>query len=134
MINQPGISSITIAGVTQYGGSVEFNVPGASIDPSSGEIVIPTGGSQAIKTFTLDATNIANKYVILDAVPTEPEKTVFECNGLGPQYYGTDFTITADDGGKRLSWATLGLEPLLEVGDYIISRYAWRGKLNGTTY
>jgi hypothetical protein len=120
MINQPGITSVTIGGVTQYGGSIEFSVPGATIDPGTGEITIPTGGTgQALNEFTLDAAQATQKYVILSAAPTEVTKTTLNVSGLGPQFYGLDYVVTADDGGKRLSWSGLGLNDLLEVGDYI---------------
>ena len=59
MINQPGISSVTIGGVTQYGGNIEFNVPGATIDPGTGEITIPTGSAIVPQEFTLTNTNSA---------------------------------------------------------------------------
>jgi len=72
---------------------------------------------------TLDATDITNKYVVLDAAPTDKEKTQAFVVGGNPQEYGADFEITADDGGKRFSWSGLGLESLLTIGDKLVIVY-----------
>lgn len=124
MINRPGISSITIGGVTQYGGSVEFAVPGATIDPETGSITIPTGAGQASETFVLTPTNISNGYILLNVAPVDPAKTRLEAVGYGPMYYGPDFTVTSDDGGKRVSWVGKVLQSLLESGETIIIYYS----------
>ncbi len=122
-INNPGISSVTIGGSTQYGGSIEFKVPGATIDPASGEIIIPTG-SAYVQSFTLDATNISNKYVVVDNVPTTPTSARMEVRGFPPQFYTTDFIFTTDDSGKRVSWGGLSLDGLLQIGDQITIIYS----------
>ena len=115
-VNKRSISSITIGGETIYGGEVELNVPGGSLDPETGQINIPTGSS-TVETFVLDATDISNKYIVLTAAPATASSTRVEVKGLDPKFYGDDFTMTTDDGGKRLSWSGLGLDGVLIVGD-----------------
>lgn len=74
-------------------------------------------------TITLSAGDITNKYVVLTKAPTDKDKTrVFLVEGVA-QDYTTDFIVTVDDGGKRLSWDSLGLETLLITGDKLIVSY-----------
>lgn len=115
-INYKGIRSITIAGSTQYGGDIEFNVPGATIDPSTGEIVIPTGGSGSIENFTLDATDISNKYVLVSTDVTIDRATKMSINGLGNLYFGTEFTVDGVN-KKKIKWDSLSLDGVLVIGD-----------------
>lgn len=72
---------------------------------------------------TLAGGDIINKYIVLEQVPTTSASTrLMPINGI-EQDYGTDFEITADDGGKRLSWSGLGLDGTLQAGDKIIIAY-----------
>ena len=123
MINQPGISSITVGGVTQYGGSIELSVPGATIDPGTGEIIIPVATEIQSQTFILTNTDITNKYILINVAPVNRNTTDIEVMGMGPMYQGPDFENTADDGGKRISWAGKILESLLLSGDTVIVYY-----------
>ena len=124
VVNRPGISSIKIGDNVQYGGNVEFAVPGATLDPDTGQITIPTGGDSNVDNFTLTAQNILDKYILLTLAPTAPTSIILTVKGLPPQYYGDDFEIVALDGGKRLTWDGLGLENLLEELDKITVIYS----------
>lgn len=72
---------------------------------------------------TLDGTDIANKYIILNEAPLSKTKTRLGIIGGVFATYGVDFVVTTDDGGKRLSWSSLALDGLLEVGDILIITY-----------
>ena len=122
-IGKRSIDSITVGGQTIYGGSIELNIPGGSLDPATGEIVIPTGSAGTVETFNLDATDLANKYIVLTTAPTVRTNTRLEIRGFGPQFYNDDFTVTDDDGGKRVSWDSLNLDGLLIVGDLVSLTY-----------
>jgi len=118
-IGKRSIDSITIGGQTINGGAVEINMPGSSVDPVTGEITLPTSAGKNIDEFTLDATDISNEYVLVAVAITSKNQTTLAVDTLAPQYYGTDFIVTDDDGVKRVSWSGLGLASLLEVGDKI---------------
>lgn len=71
----------------------------------------------------LTTINISNKYIVLTEAPTVKSKTRVIVIGGPEQEYGVDFVVTNDDGGKRLSWAGLGLDGVLEVNDSIVVTY-----------
>jgi hypothetical protein len=72
---------------------------------------------------TLDGTDIANGYILLNEAPLSKTKTRVGIIGGIFATYGVDFVVTTDNGGKRLSWSSLGLQSLLEVGDILIITY-----------
>lgn len=80
---------------------------------------VATGQYKPEPLYTITATDITNKYVVLADAPTDKELTTFTIFGGLAQAYGVDFTVTPDDGGKRVSWNGLGLELILEAGDLI---------------
>lgn len=84
----------------------------------------PGSGSFQVDTFTLNGTDITNKYVVLSTVPATAAKTVLLPEGGPNQIYSSDFQVTADDGGKRLSWSGLGLDGILESGEVITVLYS----------
>lgn len=72
---------------------------------------------------TLDATDIANKYIVLTEAPRVKNETqMYIINGSAAGY-GVDFIITDDDGGKRLSWDGLDLDGIFSIGDQILVIY-----------
>lgn len=81
----------------------------------------------ARESFTLTATDITNKYVVLTNAPKVAAATQMSPAGAPLQVYGTDFEVTADDGGKRLSWSVLGLDGILEAGEVIQVWYNYNG-------
>lgn len=77
---------------------------------------IPSVGSSIhIQKFTLSATDITNKYVVLSDNPTNDNLTIVFF--ILEHKYNDDYVITADDGGKRLSWDGKGLETIILAGD-----------------
>ena len=72
---------------------------------------------------TLNSTDISNGYIILNEAPLTKNKTRVGVIGGLFASYGTDFVVTTDDGGKRLSWTGLGLASLLEAGDILVITY-----------
>ena len=68
---------------------------------------------------TLTGTDISNKYVTLTQNPLTPAMArLIVIEGV-EQNYGTDFTIS----GNQLSWSTLGLDGVLEIGDNLVIIY-----------
>lgn len=81
------------------------------------------GSTESTETFTLSSTDIANGYVVLGFVPLVAGNVkLFVKNGLN-QVNGTDFSITADNAGKRLSWVGLGMAPILSAGNVLVVSY-----------
>lgn len=72
---------------------------------------------------TLSAGDIINKFILLDEAPIDKTSTRLTVVGGVPQEYAVDFEVTNDDGGRRLSWSTLGLDGVLESGDILIIEY-----------
>jgi hypothetical protein len=122
-VNKRSISSITIGGQTIYGGDVEMTVPGGSVDPETGEIVIPTGGSGTVESFTLNAGDISNKYILVSSNITTDSSTIFKVSGLPSTLkYGVEFTV--DDTDKtKVKWDGLSLDGVLVVGDEVEITY-----------
>lgn len=83
----------------------------------------PSGGdSTSIDVFVLDSTDISNKYIVLSSAPTTKNKTMCFIPSAPFQNYSVDYVVTSDDSDKRLSWDSLGLDGVLEIGDklYIV--------------
>ena len=76
-----------------------------------------------VERFTLDATDITNKYVTLSSVPEVAADTVLKVKGAPNQQYTDDFQmdITNTD---RLTWNSLGLDGLLRIGDKLTVIYS----------
>jgi hypothetical protein len=118
-IYNPGGPSATAANSNDVAN--ESTVPGSTVTDAldtlnSGVITkyIPTA------PITLTGTDIANKYIVLPAAPTDKDKT--QCTVIGGimAVYGDDFLVTNDNGGQRFSWDGLTLETLLAEGDQLI--------------
>jgi len=79
------------------------------------------------EAFTLTSTDITNKYVVLANAPKVATAVQMSPAGAPLQVNGTDFEVTTDDGGKRLSWNALGLDGVLEAGEVIQVWYNYNG-------
>lgn len=77
------------------------------------------GSSLQTEKFTLDATDITNKYVTLAFAPTVPSLTrLVVITGL-EQDLGTDFDVSGDE----VTWDSLFLDGVLVLGDKLIITY-----------
>jgi hypothetical protein len=76
-------------------------------------------GSYFVDNFTLNGTDISNKFVTLSGTPTTASGTILNIVGGVVQDYSVDFTITGD----QLSWNGLGLDGVLASGDKLIVQY-----------
>lgn len=85
----------------------------------------PTAPANAyrVDSFTLSASDITNKYVVLSDAPSLPVDTRLIVEGGPEQFYGESFIITPDNDGKRLSWATLFLDGVVEQDDKLVVIY-----------
>lgn len=72
--------------------------------------------------YTLTATDITNKYVILPNVPANPAAVVLVVRGAPGLAYGLDYQIDASY-PDHLTWASLGLDGLLVAGDVLTVIY-----------
>ena len=88
--------------------------------------VTGTGASTAgyhVEKFTLDIVAITNKYIILNRAPMTTGLTrLMVIDGI-EQEYNADYQMLSDDGNRRLSWNSLGLDGVLSVGDRLIITY-----------
>lgn len=80
----------------------------------------PAGTTVYIETFTLNGTDITNKYVTLANAPTAPTSTVLLVKDAPGMFYGDDYQITAS---VRLNWSGLGLDGILASGDKLTVLY-----------
>lgn len=100
-------------------------VPGATVTDALNNIQSGLSVAQTVQyipnlPIQLTATDISNKYIVLQIAPTDKDKTQLFLVGGIASLYGTDFIVTNDDGGKRLTWAGLGLDGFLEANDTVI--------------
>ena len=65
--------------------------------------------------YTLTTFDISTRSVTLPDTPNDPELTSLEVEGAGSLSYGDSYTVS----GNTLSWAGLGLDGILEIGDKI---------------
>lgn len=78
------------------------------------------GGSGVnINKFTLDSTDISNKFITLSEAPATPGNTILTIIGGIVQDYGVDYTVS----GTTLSWNGLFLDGILEIGDKLIVQF-----------
>lgn len=85
---------------------------------------VAEGGGELFEAevFTLDATDITNKYVQLTYVPADNSEISLLIGSAPVQEYGTDFKQD-DTFSKRITWELLGLDGILEIGDIITINY-----------
>lgn len=97
-------------------------------DPFTGQI-IDTGSSSGgggggssfiVDLFTLDSTDISNKFIILSSTPQDSSKVLLSVITGIDQDNGTDYSVT----GTTLSWNALGLDSLLEAGMKLVVTYS----------
>lgn len=130
IINSPGIGGIDIGGTVIANGKIEFTSQDTSVqftvDPVTKTIDFAAsggGGGGAFpykpEFFTLDSTDISNKFVTLAAIVGTANKTRLTVIGGTEQAYGDDFTVSGD----VVSWNGTPLESLLASGDKIIIIY-----------
>jgi hypothetical protein len=93
-----------------YGGN------GASV----GGVAIGSGVGNTREIFTLNQTNLDNKYVTLSSSPLFPDTVTLTPSGGIPQINGVDFEVIGD----QLSWDGLGLDNnFLELNDLLIIQH-----------
>ena len=83
-----------------------------------------TGGSAGTwetESFTLDATDISNKYVTLANAPLNNDVAIVFPKGGTIQLLDIDYSIS----GTTLSWNGLGLETELEAGSILVCKYSY---------
>jgi len=87
--------------------------------------VPPAGDTVNTETRTVTITEATNKYLVLQYTPKYANQVSIEIEGAVGQFYGSDYTVTSDDGGKRLSWVGLGLDGLISMNDKITIIYVY---------
>lgn len=79
-----------------------------------------SGGFEHTDNYVLTPTDLTNKYVQLTEPPLIAANTRLQVQGGGPLFYGQDFHMLSS---ARLSWAGLGLDGVLVVGDRLAANY-----------
>jgi hypothetical protein len=77
---------------------------------------IGSGASVTVFNYTLNSTDIDNKFINLPFQPLSPSSVRLNIVGGIEQVNGVDFTVS----GSILSWNGLGLDDFLEEGDTLI--------------
>ena len=78
-----------------------------------------SGGSQKVEIYTLNSTDITNKFITLTATPSVAAKTILLVENAGSMFYGEDFIVS----GNQLSWSGLALDGILAAGDNLTISY-----------
>lgn len=78
-----------------------------------------SSGSYNVQKYTLNGTDISNKFVTLSTTPTTANLTCLTVIGGIEQDYSVDFTVS----GTQLSWSGLGLDGVLVSGDKLVVTY-----------
>ena len=119
-----GSSGTTLA-IVSASGIHTVNIPDASSVGVTRGLVSNTqynsflADKYKVEKFTLDGTDITNKYVTIAVAPTDATDTRLMIIGGVEQEYSVDFTVT----GLQVGWNGLGLDGFLEVGDDLIVVY-----------
>lgn len=100
-------------------------IPGATVTDALNNVKTDLNVAQTVQyipnvPITLTAGNILDKFIVLPSAPQDKEKTQLFLVGGIAALYGTDFIVTNDDGGRRLSWDGLELENDLVAGNILI--------------
>lgn len=75
-----------------------------------------------VEHFTLDGTDITNKYVTLNYESTSTGDVTLEVVHGSAQYIGIDYEVPVGELNK-VSWLGLGLQDILEAGDKLVVTY-----------
>ncbi len=124
VVNQP--TTLIVNGVSMSGGEIELTIPGGTADPQTGEITFPSpvaASSGIVKTFTVDNTDITNKFLLVDSDITAEPATQLEIETLAPQFYNTDYVVDGVN-KKKVKWNGLGLDGLIASGDKVTIIYS----------
>ena len=81
--------------------------------------LVAVSGSQKVDKFTLNSTDISNKFVTLSSTPSTAGNTILLVEDAGNMFYGVDFTVS----GNQLSWSSLALDGILSSGDNLTITY-----------
>lgn len=99
---------------------------GFKFNPLTGSLdIVGSGGGggssaeQIVQYITLTSADETNKSVTLSNTPLNADKVMLDPVGGPAQQYGVDFTVS----GTTLSWASLGLDGILEEGDVLRISY-----------
>lgn len=75
------------------------------------------------ETRVLNPSEISQKYLVLGQTPIDPAQVSLDVAGGGSQINGTAFEVTAQDGGRRVSWSGKGLDSIISNGDIFRLEY-----------
>lgn len=91
-----------------------------NVSDGFGSAIVPTVvdvTSSQVQHIAITPADIANEYVTLSALPSNPTSSVLSWNGI-TQQYGTDYNII----GARVYFLAR-LLPMLSVDDYLVIYY-----------
>lgn len=109
-------SLLTVSGVVEsiYGG---FKFP----DGTTQTTAASNPSTLEMEYFTLDATDVSNKYVTLSHSPVSTTEVSLDIIKGCAQFYGADYTVS----GTQVGWSGLGLDGILEVSDELRIMYMY---------
>ena len=115
-----GAGSLTLASLHSQAANAVLAAPnGSSGTPSFRALVVSDVPTLTLRqetyVYTLNSTDVANGFVILPTVPTQPANTLLTVAGGPMQIYGVDYTVV----GSTLTWGSLGLNGILAAGDVL---------------
>lgn len=96
--------------------------PDGYLSPSVINPVQDYGIKAKTESFTLTSGDVSSKKIVLSNIPVSTP--TFTPDGALSQRYGIDFVYQESD--NSLTWATLGLEGFLEVGETIEVSYFYK--------
>ena len=119
----PGGGSSGVSSLNSLTGALALVAgSGITVTPSGSNITITatSTGSQQVDLFTLNGTNITNKFITLSMTPSSASETILLVDQAPNMFYGVDFTVSSN----QLSWSGLALDGLLSSGDNLTVTYS----------
>jgi hypothetical protein len=98
-----------------------LNIATNSINVAKSGGVIKLNDASYSETVVVTNINLITKTLVLSRVVQNPSRTKIFPEGGPAQIYSTDFTVVSPN---IISWGSMGLDGLLEIGDTLVIEYS----------
>ena len=98
-----------------------LNIATNSINVAKSGGVIKLNDASYSETVVITNINLITKTLVLSKTVQNPSRTKIFPEGGPAQIYSTDFTVVSPN---IISWGSMGLDGLLEIGDTLVIEYS----------
>ena len=98
-----------------------LNIATNSINVAKSGGVIKLNDASYSETVVITNINLVTKTLVLSKTVQNPSRTKIFPEGGPAQIYSTDFTVVSPN---IISWGSMGLDGLLEIGDTLVIEYS----------